>query len=120
MSTNTDGLRSLVWIGDSKRQLLKMPQEIRRAMGFQLQAAQKGEKPGLAQPFKGVGSGVFEIRKDYHTNTYRAVYAVQIGQSMYVLHVFQKKSTRGIQTPKADVALIKQRYREAQELAKHE
>ena len=46
--------------------------------------------------FKGIGSGVFEIRADYRTNTYRAVYSVKIGNKIYVLHCFQKKSKRGI------------------------
>ena len=101
-----DDLRPVVWMGDSKRQLLKMPQEVRKTMGFQLQAAQKGKKPGLAKPFKSIGSGIFEICKDYNTNTYRAVYAVQIGEDIYVLHVFQKKSKQRTETPKPDVDLI--------------
>jgi phage-related protein len=65
------------------------------------------------QPFKGVGSGVYEIVKRYDTDTYRAVYAVKIGEKIYVLHAFQKKSKHGIKTPQADVDLIKQRYKDA-------
>ena len=68
---------------------------------------------------KGVGSGVFEIRADYRTDTYRAVYAVKIGERVYVLHCFQKKSRRGIKTSKKDVDLIKRRLRMAQELVKN-
>jgi phage-related protein len=37
-----------------------------------------------------------------------------------VLHAFQKKSKKGIATPKKDVDLIKQRYKEAKELAEDE
>lgn len=48
------------------------------------------------------------------------VYAVQIGEKIYVLHVFQKKSKTGIKTPKPDVDLIKQRYNQAQELAEND
>ena len=66
--------------------------------------------------FKGIGSGVFEIRADYRTDTYRAVYAAKIGKRVYVLHCFQKKSRRGIKTPKREVDLIKRRLRIAQEL----
>jgi phage-related protein len=72
------------------------------------------------KPFKGVGSGVMEIVERHDKNTYRAVYAVQIGKRIYELHVFQKKSKSGIATPKPDVDLIKQRYREAQERARNE
>ncbi len=68
-----------------------------------------------AKPFKGVGSGVYEIVKRYDTDTYRAVYAVKIGEKVYVLHAFQKKSKRGIKTPQVDIDLIKQRYKDAQE-----
>ena len=46
--------------------------------------------------------------------------AVQLGRNIYVLHAFQKKSKKGIATPKPDVDLIKQRYKEAKELAEHE
>ena len=65
----------------------------------------------MSKPFKAVGSGVFEIRADYQTNTYRAVYAVKIGERVYVLHCFQKKSKRGIKTSKKEVDLIKRRLR---------
>jgi Phage derived protein Gp49-like (DUF891) len=47
------------------------------------------------------------------TDTSRAVYAVKIGEKIYVLHAFQKKSKQGIKTPQSDVDLIKQRYKDA-------
>jgi phage-related protein len=72
------------------------------------------------KPFKGVGSGVMEIAERYATNAYRLIYAVQLGKSIYVLHVFQKKSKSGIATPKMDVDLIVKRYKEARERAKNE
>lgn len=56
---------------------------------------------------------MYEIVKRYDTDTYRAVYAVKIGEKIYVLHAFQKKSKQGIKTPLADVDLIKQRYKDA-------
>jgi phage-related protein len=73
--------------------------------------------PKDAKPFKGVGSGVLEIALRYASEAYRVVVAVQIGRRIYVLHAFQKKSKKGIETPKRDVDLIKKRYSEAQELA---
>jgi phage-related protein len=45
----------------------------------------------------------------------RAVYTVKFEGVVYVLHVFQKKSKRGIQTPKPEVDLIKSRLKRAQE-----
>lgn len=70
--------------------------------------------------FKGVGSGVFEIAERHDKEAYRLVYGVQIGKNLYVLHAFHKKSKSGIATPKPDVDLIKQRYKEAQEHAKND
>ena len=72
--------------------------------------------PKDAKPFKGVGSGVLEIALRYASDAYRVVLALQIGKRIYVLHAFQKKSMKGIATPKRDVDLIKKRYIEAQEL----
>jgi phage-related protein len=80
--------------------------------------AQKGEKAPSAKPFKGVGSGVFEIAIRFQTDAYRMVYAVQIGKQLYVLHAFQKKSKSGIKTPSQDVDVIKRRYRQAVEMGK--
>jgi phage-related protein len=73
--------------------------------------------PKDAKPFKGVGSGVVEIALRYSSDAYRVVLALQIGRRIYVLHAFQKKSKKGIATPRRDVDLIKRRYAEARELA---
>ena len=111
-------LRDAIWVGDSKAHLKEFPQSVQKDIGDALFIAQAGSMSPAAKPFKGVGSGVFEIRADYRTDTYRAVYAVKIGARVYVLHCFQKKSRRGIQTPKKDVDIIKKRLRMAQELEK--
>ena len=65
---------------------------------------------------RALGSGVWEIVALYDTNTYRAVYAVNIGENIYVLHAFQKKSSHGIRTPKHVINLIKQRLKEAKNM----
>lgn len=89
-------------------------------LGDELQLIQFGGMPKDAKPFKGVGSGVLEIALRYASDAYRVVMAVQLGARIYVLHAFQKKSTKGIATPKRDVELIKKRYAEAQELARED
>ncbi len=106
-------LRPLVWMGDSRKNIRDFPEEVRLSVGYGLQLVQAGETPLEAKPFKGVGSGVYEIVKRYDTDTYRAVYAVKIGKTIYVLHAFGKKSKKGIKTPQADIDLIKQRYKNA-------
>jgi phage-related protein len=106
-------LRPLVWMGDARKNIRLFPDDVQRSVGYALQLVQAGETPIDAKPFKGVGSGVYEISKRYDTDTYRAVYAVKIGERIYVLHAFQKKSKQGIKTPQSDIDLIKQRYRDA-------
>jgi len=113
-------LRSVVWLGNAKKNLREFPEEARKLIGDELQLLQFGGMPRDTKPFKGVGSGVLEIAVRYDKDAYRTVVAVQLGKKLYVLHAFQKKSKRGIETPKRDVELIKQRYKEAKELAKHE
>jgi phage-related protein len=116
----TPVLRPLVWLGSSLRNLRAFPDEAKKIIGDELQLIQFGGMPKDAKPFKGVGSGVFEIALRHDAEAYRTVLAVQLGRNIYVLHAFQKKSKKGIATPKPDVDLIKQRYKEAKELAEHE
>jgi phage-related protein len=113
-------IRPVVWMGTSKKNLQDFPKGAQKLIGDELQLIQFGEMPTNAKPFKGIASGVFEIAIRYSTDAYRAVLAVQLGKKIYVLHSFQKKAKRGIETPKMDVDLIRQRYSEAKELAKHE
>lgn len=112
--------RPVVWLGNSKKNILGFPEEVRKLIGDELQLIQFGEMPKDAKPFKGLGSGIFEIALKYDKDAYRCVQAVQLGHKIYVLHAFQKKAKKGIKTPQKDVDLIKQRYGEAKELANNE
>lgn len=111
-------MKSLKWIGSSKKDLLTFPKKVRIEIGYALYAAQKEEMPESAKPFKGHGSGVYEIVSDYNKNAYRAVYIVNTGEVVYVLHVFQKKSKIGIKTPKEEIAVIKERLKQLKQLLK--
>ena len=113
-------LRLVVWLGNSKANLLDFPEEVRKLMGDELQLMQYGGMPQNAKPYRGLGSGVFEIALRYETNAYRAVVAVQIGKKIYVLHAFQKKSKSGIKTPQSDKDLIRKRYNAAVSAAREE
>ena len=113
-------LRPLVWMGNSRRNLQAFPREAQKLIGDELQLIQFGGMPKDAKPFKGVGSGVFEIALRHDAEAYRTVLAVQLGKKIYVLHAFQKKSKKGIETARHDVDLIKQRYADAKERVKHE
>ena len=113
-------LRKVRWVGDSREQLQKFPSQVRKDIGHALYLVQTGQTPPSSKPMRGLESGVFEIVDDYDTNAYRAVYTVKIGRSLYVLHAFQKKSKRGIATPKKEIDQIKRRLRRAKELAEQE
>lgn len=109
--------RKIVWVGSSRKDLKELPGEVKDEIGFALHLVQEGKTPFNAKPFKGLGPGVMEIVCDYDTNTYRAVYAIKIGDEIYVLHTFQKKSKSGIKTPQKEVDLIEQRLRMAKQIA---
>ncbi len=67
---------------------------------------------------RGFGSaGVLEIIEDWEGNTYRAIYTVRFVESVFVLHVFQKKSKRGVATPKRELDLIRERWKTEEQMA---
>jgi phage-related protein len=106
--------RPLLWVGSSKKDLLDLPVSVRRFFGHALDFAQRGEQHGAAKVLKGFGgAGVLEVVEDDAGGTYRAVYTVRFREAVFVLHVFQKKSKRGIATPLADMEVIRQRLKVA-------
>jgi phage-related protein len=111
--------KEVVFLGDSLEVLKDFPEETRISMGHALREAQEGGKALYAKPLKGIGGGatVIEICDDHDGNTYRVMYTVKIGSKLYVLHAFQKKSKKGIETPKSEVEIIKARLRKAKESA---
>ena len=117
---DTPVIRLVVWMGNSKKDIMGFPTEVQELIGDELQLIQFGGMPRDAKPFKGVGSGVFEIALRHDREAYRCVQAVQLGNKIYELHAFHKKSKKGIQTPKQEVETIKRRYKEGKELAKNE
>ncbi|HEY7447254.1 MAG TPA: type II toxin-antitoxin system RelE/ParE family toxin [Vicinamibacterales bacterium] len=110
-------VRPVTWVGSSRDELASFPKPVRRDMGQALYAAQRGETDPAAKPLKGFGGArVMEIVDRHDTTTYRAVYAVQFAEAIYVLHAFQKKSTKGIATPKHEIDLIRRRLADAERL----
>lgn len=109
-------LKPIRWVGSSREDLLALPDDVRRNVGYALYVAQNGDKADNAKPLKGMGSGVLEVVENYDGDTYRAVYTVRFAAAVYVLHAFQKKSKRGIATPARDLALINTRLKAAQRM----
>lgn len=108
-------MKTLVWIGSSKKDLASLPKDVQDVFGYALHLAQQGSKHTDAKPLKGFkGAGVLEVVDDFMSDTYRAVYTVKIAANVYVLHVFQKKSSSGITTPKPDIDKIHERLKIAE------
>lgn len=113
---NESKAKPIIWIGSSFRDLKDFPREVQKEIGYALWVAQIGGKHSNAKPLKGL-NGVIEIVSDFKTDTYRAVYTVKLGDTIYVLHAFQKKSMRGISTPKKEMDVIRKRFSAARQLA---
>jgi len=104
------------WIGESKNDLSAFPNDVKLRVGGALWDAQVGLKSPAAKPLKGFGgAGVLEVVADFDGNAFRTVYTVRFAEAVYVLHAFQKKSRRGIATPKAELDLIAARLARAKE-----
>jgi phage-related protein len=110
-----DQAKPVRWLGSSKEDVSGFPVEVRRRIGGALWDAQMGRKAPFAKPLRGFGAGVLEIVDDFDGDTFRAVYTVRFARAVYVLHAFQKKSKRGIATPKAELELIERRLKRARE-----
>jgi len=107
--------KPLEWIGSSYKDLLALPADIRRFFGFALALAQAGDKHDAAKVLKGFGgAGVLEVVEDDAGGTYRAVYTVKFPEAVFVLHCYQKKSKRGIATPKEEMDIIHARLKVAE------
>jgi phage-related protein len=109
-------LKPCLFVGPSRRELKTFPDEIQASIGHALHEAQCGDEPASAKALKGFGGrSILEIVEDDDGNTYRAVYTVRFAGLIYVLHAFQKKSKKGIATPKQTIDLIKSRLRDAED-----
>ncbi len=107
--------KPLKWIGSSLKDLGAFPDDVKDVMGYALDLAQFGQKHSAAKPMKGhKGAGVLEVVDDYDGDTYRAVYTIKFEGVVYVLHAFQKKSKKGIETSPRDLKLIQTRLKLAE------
>ena len=108
--------RPISWLTPARKAFDEFPEGARETMIDALSVAAEGGKTGIAKPMKGMGSGVFEIALPFRGDAFRVVYAVQIGDDLWVVHAFQKKSTHGIKTPKREIDLIKERLKRLKEM----
>lgn len=108
--------RAVSWLTPARKAFDRFPDGAREIVFDALSVAAEGGKAGIVKLMKGFGSGVFEIALPYRGNAFRIVYAVQIGDDIWVIHAFQKKSKQGIKTPKQEIDLIEDRLKRLKEI----
>jgi phage-related protein len=109
-------MKRIFWTGTSHDDLNDCPKSVRHAIGYALYLVQMGERPAQAKTLSGMGSAkIAEIRENDASGTYRAMYTLEMKDCVFVLHVFQKKSKTGKETPKKELDLLKIRLREARD-----
>ena len=108
--------RPISWIKAALKEFEEFPEGAQLACLNALTIAAEGGKADIVKPMRGLGAGVFEIALPFRGRAYRVVYAVQIGDEIWVVHAFQKKSTQGIKTPQREIELIKDRMKRLKEM----
>ena len=104
-------MKDLQWLVSSKKDLMKFPSQVIHEMGYALYLAQMGKTSPYVKKFKGFGANNFEIVCRYDTDAYRLIYALK-ENTVFVIHAFQKKSNKGIKTPKQEIEIIRQRLKQ--------
>jgi phage-related protein len=109
-------IKPVFWMASSRKDLKAFPKAVQSDVGYALFAAQRGEEYRSVKALKGFGGrSVLEIVAPHDGDTYRAVYTVKFEDAVYVLHAFQKKSTKGLATPQRDIDLIHRRLADAEQ-----
>jgi len=108
--------RPISWIKAALKEFEAFPEDVRAVSLAALTIAAEGGKADVAKPMHGLGSGMFEIALSFRNDAFRVAYALQIGLDIWVVHVFQKKSTQGRKTPEREIDLIRDRLKRLKEM----
>jgi phage-related protein len=112
----TQKTRPISWIKAALKDFEAFPEGARSIYLAALTIAAEGGKADIAKPMQGMGSGVLEIALPFRGDAFRVVYALQLADEIWVIHAFQKKSTRGIKTPQREIDLVKDRLKRLKEM----
>jgi phage-related protein len=107
--------RPVSWIKAALKEFEVFPKDTQSIFLMALTIAAEGGKADNAKPLHGLGSGVFEIAVASHGDAFRVVYTVQLADDIWVIHAFQKKSKRGIETPRREIDLVRDRLKRLKE-----
>jgi phage-related protein len=109
-------LREIAWIKGARKTFEEFPTAAQEEALLALSVAANGGKADIAKPFKGFDGGVFEIALRHRGDAFRVIYAVRIGNALWVIHAFQKKSRTGIKTPQSEIDVIRERLKRLKEM----
>jgi phage-related protein len=110
--------RPISWLKGARRDFEDFPQGAQIEMARALTILAEGRMPDVAKPLTGLGAGVMELALKHRGDAFRVVYALHIGDDIWVIHAFQKKSKSGIKTPKQEIDLIRDRLKRLREMLK--
>ena len=108
--------RPISWVKAARKDFEAFPEDAQHQCLTALTIAAAGGKADIAKPMQGLGSGVLEIALRFRGDAYRVVYAVQLGDDLWVIHAFQKKSRTGIKTPRHEIDVVRQRLKRLKEM----
>ncbi|WP_298287234.1 type II toxin-antitoxin system RelE/ParE family toxin [Novosphingobium sp.] len=108
-------LRDISWIKGALKDFKTFPLSAQQKAARGLTQIAEGDTPEIAKPMTGLGTGVWELAIKERGNAFRVIYALQLGDDIWVVHAFQKKSTSGIATPKHEIDVVKERIKRLQE-----
>jgi len=108
--------RAISWIWAARKDFEAFPSEVQVEALRSLTIAAEGQKADNAKPLTGLGSGILEVVLRHRSDAFRVVYATQIGDDLWVIHAFQKKSKSGIKTPQHEIDLVGARMKRLKEL----
>jgi phage-related protein len=100
-------MKSIRFMGDSLKRLREFADDARQEAGYPLGKVQCGEQPDDFRPMPSIGRGVEEIRIWDDAGTFRVIYTARIGDTVVMLHAFQKKAQT---TSKRDIELARARW----------
>jgi phage-related protein len=108
--------RPISWIKAARRDFERFPAAAQTLCLTALTVAAEGGKSDIAKPLVGLGPAILEIALPFRGDAFRVVYALQLGDEIWVVHAFQKKSTQGIKTPRHEMDVVRQRLKRLREM----
>jgi phage-related protein len=111
-------MRRISWLKAALNDFHSFPRPVQDQMKSALEIATAGAKADVAKPMKGFDAGVYEIAVSHHSDAFRTIYPLKLDSDIWVIHAFQKKSKKGIKTPKHEIDLIRNRIKRLREMLK--